>query len=270
MIFFQALVRKSPEVSMTSKISSMPYTTAAVFLIPELLEIVLSFLSFEDLLVADRVCKHWNEIMSASRILQRRLFLIGLPQGSSRKLDRSAPQPATSVLTAINHPEESTATLKVKLHPFLQNCLTKPLNQEQCVSTIPSGESIGRLVNLQSKRLKQMFVTQPPARRIKLRFYICTYTFWTPDSSSRAVIHWLELINPKGVNLGQVGTAVRQTLMHDDGAAVEVQKAVISCIKGGWFRILTGGRYGEGCWCQVELRTDEEAWEDSTILRSSQ
>ena len=181
--------------------AEIPLSTR-VLLTVELAEHILSYLPFPDLINAELTCRTWRDIISWSPLLQQGLFMeptahhLSMAYQSNVKLRIPRQWHNFSVKRYTE-----TYTIAV-LHPYLTND--------------PSREGRGRIrfsfdwqraLTLRPEgRWRQMVVTQPPCRNVKIEFQVrVANTLFTGRD---------RVSDPEGVRLGLLVDRTRRLLDH--------------------------------------------------------
>lgn len=156
--------------------------TSKVLRVPELLEHILGFLPFRDLLLAQGVNKNFRDVVSTSNTLQKKLHLIA--DDKTAGVQRIPILPARDTFkSSWSSLNERDNMLEVKVRPwFAQWHLGKTLDNRFS--------------------WKRMFATQPPPKKMKtlVVFNTCTrfgHQGWEGNSGD-------DLVSEAGITLGQM------------------------------------------------------------------
>lgn len=183
--------------------------SSKVLLTFELAELILSHLSFLDLISAELVNRYWREVISNSPTLRQNLHLEPDPNirtitWQSEGRDLSIRQSRTRLTWK---PYVETYTI-ASLHPFLSHArendrrglIAFTFNHQRCLTQRP-------------KRWENMFVTQPPCRNIRLE-WVCS----GGDTTGAGIMsrRGTESIkSATGVQIGMLVNAVREIVAED-------------------------------------------------------
>lgn len=174
-----------------------------VLLTVELAEQVLSYLPFQDLIQAERVCRTWASIISWSSLVRQGLFLepsahaLSMAYQSNTKLRK--PWQWRS-LTVKRYTETYTIAL---LNPYL---ISKP--EIEVRGTLAFTFNFRKALALPptTGRWRNMFATQPPCRNVKIHCYV---------GKPLGTLTGMDRISdPAGVRLGPIVDRVRDWLVH--------------------------------------------------------
>ena len=174
--------------------------SSRVLLTVELAEHVLSYLAFQDLIRAERVCRSWRDILAWSPSVRQGLFLepganhLSMAYQSNTKLRKPWQYRSLNVKRYTE-----TYTIAV-LHPYLLNLPEKEgtgkiafsLDWRKAFKLDPNG------------RWRKMYVTQPPCRNVKIEFQVgMPHALFTGRD---------RVSDPAGVRLGLIVDRVRDLL----------------------------------------------------------
>jgi hypothetical protein len=163
--------------------------TSLVFLIPELLELILSNLTFHDLLRASTICKAWRAlILEVSRSHRQVLFLRPHSAAQRKYLARDLIVPKPSDISnvfptrpiyipaGLQSLDENFVTLGTiaKINPFLENeiCYTAMTGTSKyTIQLRPTRWNLRKLFRLSASTnsAREMFITQPPCTSLSIR-----------------------------------------------------------------------------------------------------
>lgn len=176
-----------------------------VLLTVELAEIVLSNLPFQNLVSAELVCRTWASLIPRSRRTRQGLFLEPIAPGQAGSLAyqssariRRPWQIANRSMNIKRYTETYTIAL---LHPYLQSLAPELEGRGRIAFTFDWQKA---LALKPEGRWREMFVTQPPCRNVKIEFLILgqSVQFTGRDRISDSA----------GVRLGHVVNRVKELL----------------------------------------------------------
>ena len=177
----------------------------AVFLTTELLENILGFLPMRDLLLAQRVCRKWRDVITENTRLQQNLFLEAERPTVAWKWSNAGREYRLDRLPELPESEPRYED-KVTFTATLNEMLLDGGDQFES-STAECG--IGEIFHLRDMACwrhkpgswRRMFVTQPPATTIFMEWILGDYEEWRSGYGS----DWVdEFHKADGVTLGDV------------------------------------------------------------------
>lgn len=135
----------------------------AVFLVPELFEHIFGFLDFKDLLLAQRVCQHFDIVINSSRRLRRALHLI-----PAVKTTVTSPATDYSVIRLL--PKIFAESGDPVIIPSGTYTIPSTLETKSYPTQFEARVRLDSATGLFGKgRWRQMLVTQPPLKQIKMQ-----------------------------------------------------------------------------------------------------
>lgn len=161
----------------------------------ELLEHIFSHLELIDLMRIQQVCQNWHVLASRSQLLQQRLYLQAVDKKTT----------PTSKSAHFNEDQCSSPGANVDYipHPLFSNVFVFRSRSSWSLHFLPS--DLARLLSLRGMRWRDMFITQPPVRKLFVRVNLNTWA--AVDSTS--------VSNSNGVKLGGVMRAINEVLVRN-------------------------------------------------------
>jgi hypothetical protein len=211
----------------TNITTAMSESTASKFSsIPELLELVLVHLSFQELLTAQQVSTAWRNTIACSPTLQQSLFLSPIPDQAKRYLN-VRPCGPLSLMTMGPRPspssfEQPVATL-ARPHPVFQEAgKHETISNSDCLKFRLDYKDLQKLLRLApDSPYRGMFLSQPPSTEVALELEVQNpRTKQTEEIAPRRALLWDE----DGVKLEAIGEVV--TALLNSASNLGAQAAV--------------------------------------------
>jgi hypothetical protein len=195
--------------------------------IPELLELVLVHLSFQELLTARQVSTAWRNTVASSPTLQQSLFRSPIPDQAKRYLNIRPCGPLSLMtmgpLPSLPSLEQPVATL-ARQHPVFQEAGKNETNpNSECLKFRLDYKSFQKLLRLApDSPYRGMFLSQPPSTEVALELEEKRSGYKHSEKRvPRRVLLWDE----DGVKLEAIGEAVTALLnsASNSGARAAVE-----------------------------------------------
>lgn len=136
-------------------------TTEKVLANYELLQHILSYLSFQDLIHAQQVCYQWRALVARSKILRQLLFLEGIDD--RRPLDLQGKHNIAGWNLHFDYTP----------HPLFE-AVCVPHSRTRWMYGLLF-DDVKRLLSFHGTQWQSMFVVQPPPKKVLLRVHLNTW-----------------------------------------------------------------------------------------------